>query len=215
MLLSQFISPYLGENFLEKTLESLLDCKEIKPVPKGNESWIFIGRTDAEAETPILRPPDAKSWLIGKDPDAGKDWRQEEKGITEDEMIGWHHWFDGHEFFSKLQELVMEREAWRAAVHGVTKSWTQLSHWTELNWIEHLPLCVHKSVLYVCVSISALQIGSSVPFLLVSIYAYIYICTCINIWHLFFYFWFISLCIMTACFYIVLSLFHLYFEPEI
>ena len=77
---------------LEKTLESPLDCKEIKPVhPKGHQSWIFIGRTDVEAETPILWPPDVKSWLIGKDPDAGKDWRREEKGMTEDEMVGWHH----------------------------------------------------------------------------------------------------------------------------
>ena len=80
-----------------------LDCKEIKPVnPKGNQSWIFIGRTDAEAETPILRPPDVKDWLLGKDPDAGKDWRQEEKGMTEDEMIGWHYWLDGHAFEQAL-----------------------------------------------------------------------------------------------------------------
>ena len=84
---------------LEKTLESPLDCKEIQPVhPKGNQSWIFIGRTDAEAEAPIPWPPDVKSWLIGKDPDAGKDWRQEEKGMTEDEMVRWHHWLNGHEF---------------------------------------------------------------------------------------------------------------------
>ena len=84
---------------LEKTLESLLDCEEIKPVhPKENQSWIFIGGTDAEAEAPILWPPDVKSWLIGKDPDAGKDWRQEEKGVTEDEMVGWHHQLDGREF---------------------------------------------------------------------------------------------------------------------
>ena len=84
---------------LEKTLESLLDCKEIKPVnPKGNQPWIFIGRTDAEAETPILWLPDAKNQLIGKDPDAGKDWRQEEKGTTEDEMVGWHHQLSEHEF---------------------------------------------------------------------------------------------------------------------
>ena len=83
---------------LEKTLESLLDIKEIQPVnPKGNQSWIFIGRTDAEAETPILWPPDAKNWLIRKVPDAGKDWRPEEKEMTEDEMVGWHHWHDGHE----------------------------------------------------------------------------------------------------------------------
>ena len=84
---------------LEKTLECLFDCKEIKPVnSKGNQSWIFIRRTDAEAEAPILWPPDAKNWLIGKDPDAGKDWRREVKGTTEDEMVGWHHWLDGHEF---------------------------------------------------------------------------------------------------------------------
>ena len=84
---------------LEKTLESPLDCKEIQPVhPKGDQSWIFIGRTDAEAETPILWSPDVKNWLIGKDSDAGKDWRQEEKGMTEDEMVGWHHQLNGHGF---------------------------------------------------------------------------------------------------------------------
>ena len=84
---------------LEKTLESPLDCKEIQPVhPKGDQSWVFSGRNDAEAETPILWPPDAKSWLFGKDPDAGRDWGQEEKGMTEDEMAGWHHRLDGHEF---------------------------------------------------------------------------------------------------------------------
>ena len=82
-----------------RRLENPLDCKEIKPVhPKGNQSWIFIGRTDAEAETPILWPPDVKNWLTRKDPDAGKDWRQEKKGTPEDEMVGWHHWLDGHEF---------------------------------------------------------------------------------------------------------------------
>ena len=83
---------------LEKTLESPLDCKDIQPIhPKGNQSWIFIGRTDAEAETPILWLPDVKNWLTGKDPDAGKDWRLEEKGMTEDEMVGWHHQLYGHE----------------------------------------------------------------------------------------------------------------------
>ena len=83
---------------LEETLESPLDCKEIQPIhPKGDQSWVFIGRTDAEAETPILWPPDAKNWLIGKDPEAGKAWRQEEKGMTEDEMAGWNHWLNGHE----------------------------------------------------------------------------------------------------------------------
>ena len=84
---------------LEKTLESPLDCKEIQPVhPKGDQSWVFIGRTNAEAETPMLWPTDAKHWFLVKDPDAGKDWRQEEKGMTEDEMVGWHHQLNGHEF---------------------------------------------------------------------------------------------------------------------
>ena len=84
---------------LEKILESPLDCKEIQPVhPKGNQSWVFIGRTDIEAETLILWPRDAKDWLICKDPDAWKDWGHKEKGITEDEMVGWHHWLNGHEF---------------------------------------------------------------------------------------------------------------------
>ena len=84
---------------LEKTLESPLNCKEVQPVhPKGDQSWVFIGRTVVKAEIPILWPPDAKSWLIWKDPDAGKDWGQEEKGTTEDEMAGWHHWLKGHGF---------------------------------------------------------------------------------------------------------------------
>ena len=88
---------------LEKTLESPLDCMEIQPVhSKGDQSWMFIRRTDAEAETPILWPPHAKTWLMWKDPDAGKDWRQEEKGTTEDEMVGWHHRLNGHEFEQAL-----------------------------------------------------------------------------------------------------------------
>ena len=112
--------------------ESPLDCKEIQPVhPKGDQSWVFIGRTDAEAETPILWPPNVKKRLIGKDPDARKHWRQEEKGTTEDEMVGWHHWCNGQEF-EQAPGVGMDREARHAAVHGVAKSLTQLSDWTEL-----------------------------------------------------------------------------------
>ena len=121
---------------LEKTLESPLDCKEIQPVhPRGDQSWVFIGRTDAEAETPILWPPDAKSWLFGKDPDAGKDWGQEEKGTIEVEMVGWHHWLDGHRF------------GWTPGVGdgqgslACCGSWgckeldmTEWLNWDELNW---------------------------------------------------------------------------------
>ena len=93
------------------------------------ESWVFFGRTDAKAETLVLWPPRAKSWLIGKDSDAGSDWGQEEKGMIEDEMAGWHHRLDGHEY----EWTVMDREAWRAANHRVAKRWTRLSGWTELN----------------------------------------------------------------------------------
>ena len=116
-----------------RRLGSPLDCKEIQPVhPKGDQSWIFIGTTAAEAETPILWPCDVNIWLIWKDPDAGKDWGQEEKGTMEDEMAGWHHWLSGHGF-GWTWDVVMDREAWHAAVHGVTKSQTWLSDWTELK----------------------------------------------------------------------------------
>ena len=120
---------------LEKTLGSPLDCKEIQPVhSKGDKSWVFIGGTDVEAETPRLWPPDTKSWLIWKDPDAGKDWGQEAKGTTEDEMVGWHNWLNGHELGWTLGAGDTQG-TWRAAVHRVAKSWTQLSYWIELNWI--------------------------------------------------------------------------------
>ena len=119
---------------LEKTFESPLDYKEIQPVhPKGDQSWIFIGRTDAEA--PILWPPDAKSRLIGTDPDAGKDWGWEEKGMTEMRQLNCIT--DSMDMtLSKLWELVMDREAWGVTVHWVTKSQTRLSDWTELNWTD-------------------------------------------------------------------------------
>ena len=110
---------------LEKTLERPLDCEEIKRVnPKRNQSWKFIGRTDAEAEVPILWPLDGKSQLIRKDPDARKDWRQEEKGTTEEEVVGWHHWLDGHEF--------EQTPGIGATVHGISKSWTRLNDLTEV-----------------------------------------------------------------------------------
>ena len=122
----------------KKTLESPLDCKEIQPVhSKGDQSWVFFGRTDAEDETLILWPPHAKSWLIGKDSDAGRDWGQEEMGTTEDEMAGWHHWLDGCESEWTLgvgdgQRGLVCCDSWGH------KSWTRLSDWTELNWTEHI-----------------------------------------------------------------------------
>ena len=121
---------------LEKTLESSLDCKEIQPVhPEGHQSWVFIGRTDAEAETPVLWPLDAKSWLIGKDLVAGKDWEQEEKGTTEDKMFGLHHWLNGHGFGWTLGVCdwlggLASCDSWgRIVGHG----WCD---WTELKWTE-------------------------------------------------------------------------------
>ena len=114
---------------LEKTLKSPLDCKEIKPVnSKGNQSWIFIERTDAEAETPILWPPDVKSWLTGKDPNAGKDWGQEEKEVTEDEMIGRHHWLNGLKFEQTQGDSGRQGSL---EVHGVTES--DMTQWLNNN----------------------------------------------------------------------------------
>ena len=150
---------------LEKTLESPLDCKEIQPVhPKGNQSWIFIGRTDTEAETPILWPPDAKNWLIWKDPDAGEDWRREEKGTTEDEMAGWHHWLDGCESEWTLgvgdgQGGLACCDSWGHKESDTTErlNWTELNNpnckieikWEALAFFMVLS-CVNKMLVPVC-----------------------------------------------------------------
>ena len=128
------INWYFWTVLLEKTLESPLDSREIKPVnPKVNQSWIFIGRTDAEAETPILWPPNVKKWLIGKDPDAGKDWRQEKKGSTEDEMVGWHHRLNGHGFgwTPGVGDGQEGQACWGSWGCRVRHDWA-----TELNWTE-------------------------------------------------------------------------------
>ena len=130
---------------LEKTLESPLDNKETQPVhPKGNQSWIFIGRTEVEAETPILWPPDAKNWLIWKNPDAGKDWGEEEKGTTEDEMVGWYHRLDGHEFEQALgvgdgQEGLAYCSPWIAE-----SDMTEWLNWTELI-LPQTPLAIQAA----------------------------------------------------------------------
>ena len=142
---------------LEKTLESPLDCREIQPVnPKENQSWIFIRRTDAEAETPILWLPDVNNWLIGKDPDAGKDWGQEEKGMTEDEMVGWHHRLNGHGF------------GWTPGVGDgqgglAAKSQTRLSNWTELSFKPTFSLSSFTFIkrLFRSSSLSAIRVVSS------------------------------------------------------
>ena len=122
---------------LERTLESPLDCKEIQPVhSEGDQLWDFFGRIDAKAETPVLWPPHEKSWFIGKDSDAGRDWGQEERGRQR------MKWLDGitdwvnHVSLSDLRELVMDIEAWGAGIHGVAKSQTRLSDWTEVNWMQ-------------------------------------------------------------------------------
>ena len=158
----------------EFQLCQFLHSKEIKPVnPKGNQSWIFIGRTDAEAEAPILWLPEVKSQLTGKDLDAGQDWRKEEKGMTDDETVGWHHRLDGHEFEKLIiQELVMDRESWRAAVHGVTKirhNWA-----TQLNWNHHNFIGHHRQI--------EEYLHGPMPFVMLSGYMYMYTCLYIYIY---------------------------------
>ena len=147
---------------LEKTLESPLDCKEIQPVhPKGTQSWMFIGSTNAEAETPRLWPPDAKNWLIRKDPDAGKDWRWEEKGTTEDKMVGWYHQLDGHDF-----EQALGASWWWSGKPGMLQSlgsqstrqieqlnWTEPRKVSEKEWIHVCCCCCQvASVVWLCVT---------------------------------------------------------------
>ena len=153
------------ELYCWRRLENPLDSKEIKPVnPKGNQPWIFIGRTDAEVEVPVFLPPDMKIQLIRKDPDAGKDWGQEEKGVTEDEMVRWHHWFSGHE----CERIPGESEGQCAAVHGLPKSWTWLSDWTttkivcgpnEKSFITHLSYFIFLPSL-----VKVLWLGKKVAF---------------------------------------------------
>ena len=149
---------------LEKTLESRLDCKEIQPVhPKGDQSWVFLGRTDAEAETPILWPPNEKSWLIWKDPNAGKDWGQEKKGTAEDEMVGWHHQLNGLGF-GGLRELVMDREHGVLQFMGSKESdMTEWLNWTELIlrycydkhcYLTFLKVLLLQNLLILCTNLS-------------------------------------------------------------
>ena len=154
---------------LEKTLESPMDYKEIKPVhPKGNQSWISIGRTDAEAEAPILWPLDSKTWLTRKEPDAGKDWRREEKGMTEDEMVWWRHWLNGHEF-EQAPGVGDGQGSLAVAVHWVPKNQTWLRDWTD--WLIPCPQsypttgflkCLNKTMLVNSVS-SQISDKQSIP----------------------------------------------------
>ena len=133
---------------LDKTLESPLSCKEIQRIhPEGNQSWIFIGRTDAEAKIPILWPPDVKNWLFWKDHDAGKDWRHADKGITKDEMVGWHHWLDGQEFEQAPGAGNGHRSLACCSPWGRKESdKTEGLNWTELNWCrESMRRCIFCS----------------------------------------------------------------------
>ena len=146
---------------LEKILESPLDCKEIQPVhSEGDQPWDFFGRNDAKAETSVLWPPDAKSWLIGKDPDAGRDWGQEKNGTTEDEMAEWlTDSMDAS--LNELWELVIDRGAWRTAIHEVAKSRTRLSDWTVLNWTLQMTLNASHEILYILESIHVSDISTN------------------------------------------------------
>ena len=173
---------------LERAPESSLDCKEIKPGDSKDQPWIFIGRTDVEVETPILWPSDMKSWLVRKDPDAGKDWRQEERGTTEDEMVGWHHQLSGHEFKQNLgdtdgQGSLVCCSSW------VTKSRTRLSDWTTaihmwdhtafvflLHFTQHNVLKVHSSY----------YLWQNNKILYVMAKSYSILCAYTCIWHVFF-----------------------------
>ena len=133
---------------LEKTLKNSLDSKEIKPVnPKGNQSWIFIGGTDAEAEAPILWPPDVKSWLSGKDPNARKDWRQKEKGATEDEIAGWHHWHNRHEFEQSLGDSEGQGSLVCYSPQGHKQS--DMAEWLNIKYNEQDTIRVFKTFTYI------------------------------------------------------------------
>ena len=135
---------------LKKTLESPLNCKKIQPVhPKGNQSWIFIGRTDVEAEVPIIWPPDVKHWLIGKDADAGKDWRQEQKGTTEEEIVEWHHWLDGREFEQATKIGDGQGSLACCSPQGLKESdMTERLNWTDLNLMFYNSNCsnIYKNI---------------------------------------------------------------------
>ena len=148
---------------LEKTLKSPLDSNEIQSVHSKDQSWVFFGRTDSKAEAPVLWPPHMKSWLIGKDPDAGRDWGQEEKGTTENEIAGWHHWLNGHEFVW-TPGVGDGQEAWCAVIHGVAKSRTRLSDWSELNWKQTMPRKWEQSILS-CQLGNDLEVGIFLMFL--------------------------------------------------
>ena len=159
---------------LEKTLESPLDCKEIQPVHcEGYQPWDFFGRNDAKAETPVLWPPHAKNWLIGKDSDAGRDWGQEEKGMTEEEMAGWHHWLDGRE--SEWTPGAGDRQGGLVCCNSWGRKESDMTeHWTELNWTEFIP-----SIPSFSNSWSLLQLAPLNSFHLSLSYSlFLYLCIC-------------------------------------